>query len=105
MGCWVLDIAQTPWKGGEVIENKIRYWVLVAAAAWLGCSGAPGSPSRDHDITPGDMRARISFLAADRLQGRATPSQGLDIAASYIQTEFRRMGLKARSSRTSNPPP
>jgi hypothetical protein len=44
------------------------------------------------------MRARISFLAADRLQGRATPSQGLDIAASYIQTEFQRMGLKAPAS-------
>jgi acetylornithine deacetylase/succinyl-diaminopimelate desuccinylase-like protein len=40
------------------------------------------------------MRARVFFLAADRLRGRATPSAGLDIAASYIRSEFQRFGLQ-----------
>ena len=66
---------------------------ILAATTGLGCSGAPGTPLADHDITPGDMRARISFLAADRLGGRGTPSEGLNIAASYIESEFRRIGL------------
>lgn len=41
------------------------------------------------------MRARITFLASDRLQGRATPSRGLDIAAAYVASEFRRFGLES----------
>jgi hypothetical protein len=40
------------------------------------------------------MRARISFLASDRLRGRGTPSRGLEIAAAYIAAEFQRVGLE-----------
>jgi hypothetical protein len=66
---------------------------ILAATLGSGCRGAPGTPLADYDITPGDMRARISFLAADRLRGRGTPSEGLEIAASYVESQFRRMGL------------
>jgi len=78
-------------------EVKARYGLfiwLLATALWLGCRAAPGSPERDYDITPSDMRARIFFLASDRLRGRDTPSQGLDIAAGYIRSEFQRVGLE-----------
>ncbi len=71
---------------------------MLAATVALGCRGAPGNPLADHDITPADMRARISFLAADRLGGRGTPSEGLDIAAAYVESEFRRMGLDPSKS-------
>lgn len=37
----------------------------------------------------------VSFLASDALEGRDTPSAGLNIAAEYIASEFRRVGLKA----------
>ena len=69
--------------------------MAIAALAVAGCSAAPGQTTGDHDINASDMRARIMFLAADDLRGRATPSQGLDIAASYIEAEFRRFGLDA----------
>ncbi len=72
--------------------------VILAATVGMGCRGAPGTPVADNGITPGDMRARIAFLAADRLRGRGTPSEGLDIAASYIESEFRRMGLDPSKS-------
>ncbi|UCF21159.1 MAG: M20/M25/M40 family metallo-hydrolase [Gemmatimonadota bacterium] len=68
---------------------------LLVSFAWLACRAAPGGESSDHDITPGDMRARISFLSADRLRGRSTPSEGLEIAASYVSSEFARFGLEA----------
>ena len=68
---------------------------LGAAALWVGCRPAPGAADRGVDITASDMRARIYFLAADRLEGRATPSTGLEIAASYIEAEFQRAGLEA----------
>jgi hypothetical protein len=45
-------------------------------------------------ITPNALRADVSFLASDLLEGRDTPSRGLDIAAEYIASSFRRMGLE-----------
>jgi hypothetical protein len=45
-------------------------------------------------ITPAELRAHVSFLAADALEGRDTPSKGLDVAAEYIASEFRRAGLE-----------
>ncbi len=40
------------------------------------------------------MRGNLSFLASDALEGRATPSRGLDIAAEFIAAQFRRAGLE-----------
>src|SRR5690242_17204368 len=41
-------------------------------------------------ITPDSLRGHLSFLASDLLQGRDTPSPGLEIAAEYIAAQFRR---------------
>lgn len=46
-------------------------------------------------ITPESLRGHVSFLASDLLQGRATPSKGLDIAAEYVASQFRTAGLEA----------
>ncbi|NIN72926.1 MAG: M28 family peptidase [Gemmatimonadetes bacterium] len=80
------------------MKRRVMVWAILAATLGLGCRGAPGTELADHDITPGDMRARVSFLAADRLRGRGTPSEGLDIAAAYVESEFRRMGLRPSKS-------
>jgi hypothetical protein len=45
-------------------------------------------------LTAAGLRADVSFLASDALQGRGTPSPGLDIAAEYIAAQFRRAGLE-----------
>jgi len=47
----------------------------------------------DH-ITANSLRADVSFLASDLLEGRDTPSRGLDIAGEYIASQFRRLGLE-----------
>ena len=44
-------------------------------------------------ITPRDLRARIGILADDSMMGRDTPSPGLERAAAYVVSEFRRLGL------------
>jgi len=44
-------------------------------------------------VTPSALRAHVSFLASDVLEGRATPSRGLDVAAEYVAAQFRRAGL------------
>jgi hypothetical protein len=40
------------------------------------------------------MRGNLSFLASDALEGRGTPSRGLDIAAEFIASQFRAVGLE-----------
>src|SRR5580658_9206355 len=39
------------------------------------------------------LKADVSFLASDELEGRGTPSRGLDLAAEYVAAQFRRAGL------------
>jgi hypothetical protein len=45
-------------------------------------------------ISPDSLRGHLSFLASDLLEGRGTPSRGLDIAAEYIAAQFRRAALE-----------
>lgn len=45
-------------------------------------------------LTANDLKADVSFLASDTLQGRGTPSPGLDVAAEYIAAQYRRAGLE-----------
>jgi Zn-dependent M28 family amino/carboxypeptidase len=47
----------------------------------------------DH-VSADSLRGNLSFLASDLLEGRATPSRGLDLAAEYIAAQFRRAGLE-----------
>lgn len=46
-------------------------------------------------ISASSLRANLSFLASDALQGRYTPSPGLDVAAEFIASRFRECGLEA----------
>ena len=71
---------------------------LFTALAAVGVLAAQGAPSLAQRIAarlrPNDLKADVSFLASDALQGRATPSPGLDMAAEYIAAQFRRAGLE-----------
>jgi len=84
---------------------KLRLSVVSTGAAVLAfaaCTStpapqsapAPVRPTGAETITPNDLYARIGFLADDALLGRDTPSQGLDVAAAYIVSEYRKLGLE-----------
>ena len=45
-------------------------------------------------ISANSLRGHLSFVASDLLEGRDSPSRGLDIAAEYIAAQFRRAGLE-----------
>jgi Zn-dependent M28 family amino/carboxypeptidase len=45
-------------------------------------------------ITANALRGDVAFLASDLLEGRDTPSRGLDVAAEYIVSSFRKIGLE-----------
>src|SRR3954468_6030221 len=40
------------------------------------------------------LRAHITYLASDKLEGRRTGSEGANLAAEYIAREFSRVGLR-----------
>src|SRR5438045_321686 len=71
--------------------------LLAGIVAWLapafGQSPQAAQPPTLR-LSANGLRADVSFLASDALQGRATPSPGLDIAAEYIAAQFRRAGLE-----------
>ena len=45
-------------------------------------------------ITPEDYLRKISVIAHDSMAGRDTPSPGLEATATWIASEFQRLGLK-----------
>lgn len=45
-------------------------------------------------VSADSMRGHLTFLASDLLEGRGTPSRGLDLAAEYIAAQFRALGLE-----------
>lgn len=45
-------------------------------------------------ISADSLRGNLSFLSSDTLEGRYTPSPGLDIAAEFIAGQFRKAGLE-----------
>jgi hypothetical protein len=67
---------------------------VVLLAALAAAQTEPPIQQIANRLTPNDLRADVSFLASDLLQGRGTPSPGLEIAAEYIAAQFRRAGLE-----------
>src|SRR5947209_18363390 len=45
-------------------------------------------------ITAAQMKDYLYFIAADEMEGRDTPSRGLDTVAKFIAFNFSRWGLK-----------
>ena len=59
--------------------------LLVASAAQAGTPVLPREQAQWlSTISANTLRGNLSFLASDALEGRGTPSRGLDIAAEYI---------------------
>jgi hypothetical protein len=82
---------------------SVRAAILGAALALGACAAPSVSPpvsapaaAEATPVTAEAMRARISFLAADAMRGRDTPSPELEIAAEYLANEAQRLGLEPR---------
>src|ERR1700751_3612393 len=55
---------------------------------------APDLRKAIQNISPASLKGDLSFLASDALQGRYTPSPGLEVAAEFIASQFRAAGLQ-----------
>jgi Peptidase family M28 len=89
------------------MRNKLLgFFLLVLAGAIVlgqarrtGSQTAPaGLPLKTRSvlsaITAANLKGDLSFLSSDALQGRYTPSPGLDVAAEFIASQFRAAGLE-----------
>jgi hypothetical protein len=79
------------------MNRRAAFLAVIAAAACLAQTPAsdPVLSALRQRITANALKADVSFLASDTLEGRGTPSPGLDVAAEFIASQFRRAGLEA----------
>jgi len=65
-------------------------WLSIASVSMLvACSGEPYVP----DIDGGAIEAHVVLLADDLYEGREAGKRGYALAAKYVATQFRTMGL------------
>jgi hypothetical protein len=66
-----------------------RSLILGALALALAACSRERSPSTGADpASINRLRSDVTFLASDDLEGRGTPSRGLDLAALYLETQL-----------------
>ena len=71
----------------------------VGLVAFVMVAAVAQPPAALDRISAQSLQQNLSFIASDRLEGRATPSHGLDLAAGYIADQFRRAGLEPGGNR------
>src|SRR5262245_24701375 len=73
---------------------------IFLALSGLASASEPGALDRAlAAVDAGDVCADVRFLAADELQGRDTPSQGLRLAARYLRARVERLGFRPAGDR------
>jgi hypothetical protein len=71
-------------------HRAVSAFVLVITLGLVSIQAAGGRSS----ITPADLKEWLGFLASDELEGRAVFTEGLGIAAGYIQGYLQAWGVK-----------
>lgn len=73
-------------------------FAAAAAFATAAAAAEPALPPAQaqllSSISADAMRGHLAFLSSDALEGRGTPSRGLDVAAAYIASQFQAAGLE-----------
>jgi hypothetical protein len=73
-------------------RNALLFLVLFGALARLSIASPPeGSAAA---ITAAQLRDYVSYIASDEMEGRDTPSRGLDTTAGFLATMASRAGLR-----------
>jgi Zn-dependent M28 family amino/carboxypeptidase len=68
--------------------------IALAASLQLAFAGAAHAAEPQPTISEAPLRAHLSFLADDLLEGRGTGQRGGDIAVRYLETQAALIGLK-----------
>lgn len=87
MGVWFL--------GTLVMFRDLKAALVVASIVGLTGCASMHMKSALEDIDALALQAHMDFLADDLLQGRMTGSAEYRIAAQYVESQFRQIGLEA----------
>lgn len=71
-----------------------RATLPLALIATLAIAGAAAPAGNGQTIQTADLRRWLGYLASDELEGRATFSEGLGLAAAYLAEQLRSFGVK-----------
>src|ERR1700722_16233685 len=84
------------WRGWKSTKTMRKVFVFAFAIGLFAADPklTPEMQTVMNHITADSLRGHLSFIASDALEGRGTPSRGLDLAAEYIAAQFRRAGLE-----------
>jgi Zn-dependent M28 family amino/carboxypeptidase len=74
---------------------KIKHapWFLLGLTTFT-VAGHAAAASPDWDVAARSWWSHVQYLAGDELEGRETGSHGFDLAAAYVQDQFKQAGLK-----------
>lgn len=72
----------------------VRLALVAPLFLLLGATPPLSAPTPAERVAMDNVRAHVEFLADDRLEGRDTGSRGHEIAARYVASNFRQLGLE-----------
>jgi Peptidase family M28 len=74
---------------------KVKYapWIVISLVAWAIAVHADVA-NLNWETAAKNWWAHVQYLAGDSLEGRETGSHGFELAAAYVQDQFRHAGLK-----------
>jgi peptidase M28-like protein len=88
------------------MPGRKRTVLVLLVAVLLAACGRPGSgvsvPAERLSIAPGDVRRHVQELAGDTYEGRGAGYAGEDRAATYIEAQFRSIGLRPAGDASSS---
>src|SRR5262245_27069405 len=80
---------------------KLRSGALALISALMLISAAVAAHRNDgsargniEGVTAAQMKDYLTLIASDEMEGRDTPSRGLDLTAKYLASQLSRWGLK-----------
>ena len=72
----------------------MRFLPAIALLLFATASLHAATPASADPVSVQRVRADVEFLASDNLEGRDTGSRGYQIAADYVASQFRAIGLE-----------
>ncbi len=97
-----MAILTSPSEPIPFMKRLLPFAALVVAAplhAQMAAADRPAADRAAQTITAASIAERVGIIAHDSMEGRDTPSRGLDLTAQWVADEFRRAGLKPAGDR------
>ncbi|MGH9832411.1 MAG: hypothetical protein ACRD9Y_05295, partial [Blastocatellia bacterium] len=76
-----------------MLSRRVTRMLVLAVTLCLTLSAVPAQ-NRKATVQPEDLQKWLTYLASDELEGRATFSEGLGLAAAYLAEQLRAWGVK-----------